>query len=132
MSRISAGILQNTPRVSTLFIFQSSQFLDALAQLAVPFAYKYEHFIVICVLYGLADGGFTTSLNSLLLSTVRPEQVSSGFGFGCLVSSVSIAAGAPLAGKDSCYVFAIVFLPCFHHVLAYPCKSKATEVWSHV
>lgn len=98
VSRVTSGVLQNSPRVSILFVFQSCQFLNAMTQLAIPFAYKFEHFIIICILYGLADGGFATSLNNILLNSVRPEQLSSAFGFGCFVSSLSIAAGAPLAG----------------------------------
>ncbi|XP_031567571.1 monocarboxylate transporter 8-like isoform X2 [Actinia tenebrosa] len=98
-TRTTIGFLLNYPRVSSSLVFQCSQLLDAFVHLTIPFANKYEHFVIVSVLYGCADGAFCTTLNHILLTYVRkPEQVSAAFGYGCIVNSMTIAAGAPLAG----------------------------------
>lgn len=64
------------------------------------------------MVYGLADGIFITTMNSLLMFSVDEERRAAGLGLGNTLLSLGIVAGSPFAGFladiSDCYTWAFL------------------------
>ncbi|PFX21885.1 monocarboxylate transporter 10-like [Stylophora pistillata] len=69
-----------------------------IATLLLPLAKNYISVAFYSVVFGFADGSFITTQNVILLNIVGPKRRAAAFGFGCMLCSLALAAGPPLAG----------------------------------
>ncbi|XP_032234187.2 monocarboxylate transporter 4 [Nematostella vectensis] len=97
-TRVLVGEVCDLRWLSASAMSQVAKTLSGAMAIAVAFAVTYGQFVVVSVLYGLADGAMATTLNFLLMSTVPTSKMSSAFGFGSIATSVAVAAGPPLSG----------------------------------
>ncbi|EDO37807.1 predicted protein, partial [Nematostella vectensis] len=97
-TRVLVGEVCDLRWLSASAMSQVAKTLSGAMAIAVAFAVTYGQFVVVSVLYGLADGAMATTLNFLLMSTVPASKMSSAFGFGSIATSVAVAAGPPLSG----------------------------------
>ena len=67
--------------------------------IALPLLKSYNGIFVFAVVYGVGDGIFITTMNSLLVFTVDEKLRAAALGLGCSLLSLGIAGGPPLAGK---------------------------------
>ena len=67
--------------------------------IALPLIKGYTGILVFAVVYGVGDGIFITTMNSLLMFTVDEKRRAAALGLGSCLLSLGIAGGAPLAGK---------------------------------
>lgn len=72
-----------------------------IATLLLPLAKNYISVAFYAVVFGFADGSFITTQNVILLNIVGPKRRAAAFGFGCMLCSLALAAGPPLAGENS-------------------------------
>ena len=56
--------------------------------------------VVFAIVYGVGDGIFITTMNSLLMFTVDEKRRASALGLGNFLLSLGIAGGPPLAGEN--------------------------------
>ena len=68
--------------------------------IALPLLKGYTGIFVFAVVYGVGDGIFITTMNSLLMFTVDEKRRAAALGLGSSLLSLGIAGGPPLAGKD--------------------------------
>jgi len=77
--------------------------------IALPLVKDYTGILVFAVVYGVGDGIFITTMNSLLMFTVDEKRRAAALGLGSCLLSLGIASGPPLAGKrlfpDSLTIF---------------------------
>ena len=66
---------------------------------ALPFMKSYAGILVFSVFYGVGDGVFVTTMNSLLMFTLDEKDRAAAVGLGSSLLSIGIAGGPPLAGK---------------------------------
>ena len=57
--------------------------------------------LLFALVYGVGDGIFITTMNSMLVFTVDEKRREAALGLGCCLLSLGIAAGPPLAGKHA-------------------------------
>ena len=72
----------------------------------LPVIQSYKGIAIFVVFYGLGDGIFITTMNSLLMFTVDEKRRAAALGLGNTLLSIGVAAGPPLAGEQA---WAILF-----------------------
>ena len=114
--------------INVIYIYQFGDLLIGLVIISLPLIKSYSGLQVFSVFYGVGDGIFTTTMNSLLVFSVDEERRAAGLGLGNMLLSLGIVAGPPFAGLramiiDKIYlnvkIQALKFLPC--------CSSKNIE-----
>ena len=69
--------------------------------IALPSIKGYTGILVYVVLYGIGDGIFITTMNSILMFTVDEKRRAGALGLGFSLVSLGIAGGPPLAGEHA-------------------------------
>ena len=69
--------------------------------IALPSIKGYTGIFVYVVLYGIGDGIFITTMNSILMFTVDEKRRAAALGLGFSLVSLGIAGGPPLAGEHA-------------------------------
>ena len=69
--------------------------------IALPSIKGYTGILVYVVLYGIGDGIFITTMNSILMFTVDEKRRAAALGLGFSLVSLGIAGGPPLAGEHA-------------------------------
>jgi len=98
VARIAAGRLCDVKWINTIFIYQFGALLVGFNTLVLPVVRSYKGIAVFAVLYGLGDGIFITTMNSLLMFTVDEKRRAAALGLGNALLSVGVVTGPPLAG----------------------------------
>ena len=94
-----------------------------IATLVLPHTRSYVSVARYAVVFGFSDGAFITTQNVILLNIVGPKRRAAAFGFGCMLCSLALAGGPPLAGESSVILhFTVV---CF---VAKPLNSSDARV----
>jgi len=93
------GRLCDVPCVNAIYVHQFGDLLVAFMTLALPLLRTYTRILAFAVVYGIGDGIFVTTMNSLLLFTVDEKRRAAALGLGSCLLSLGIAGGPPLAGK---------------------------------
>ena len=70
-----------------------------IATIVLPLLKGYTGILLFAVVYGVGDGIFVTTMNSLLLFTVDEKRKAAALGMGSNIISLGSAGGPPLAGK---------------------------------
>lgn len=71
-----------------------------MAVLLLPLATKYWALVVFSCAYGISNGIFVTTQCYILLSCVGKERATASFCIESLLTSISVATGGPIAGKE--------------------------------
>ena len=100
LARVVAGRLCDTSRVNAIYVNQFGDLLVGTATIVLPLIKSYTGILLFAVVYGVGDGIFTTTMNSLLLFTVDEKRRAAALGLGSNILSLGIAGGPPLAGKN--------------------------------
>ena len=100
MARVAAGRLCDVQWINTIFIYQFGALLVGFVTVVLPVIQSYERMAIFAVIYGLGDGIFVTTMNSLLMFTVDERRRAAALGLGNTLLSVGVAAGPPLAGDS--------------------------------
>ena len=106
MARVAAGRLCDVQWINTIFIYQFGTLLVGFVTLVLPVIQSYKGIAIFVVFYGLGDGIFITTMNSLLMFTVDEKRRAAALGLGNTLLSIGVAAGPPLAGDQA---WAILF-----------------------
>ena len=93
------GRLCDVPCVNAVYVHQFGDLLVAFMTLALPLLKGYTGIFAFTVVYGIGDGIFVTTRNSLLLFTVDEKRRSAALGLGSFLLALGVAGGPPLAGK---------------------------------
>lgn len=86
-----------------MYVYQFGDLLVGFITIALPLLKGYTGIFVFAVVYGVGDGIFITTMNSLLMFTVDEKRRAAALGLGSSLLSLGIAGGPPLAGKDFVY-----------------------------
>lgn len=93
-----------------IYIYQFGDLLIGLVIISLLLIRSYTGLQVFSVFYGVGDGIFTTTMNSLLVFSVDEELRAAGLGLGNMLLSLGIVAGPPVAGllvdMSDCYTWA--------------------------
>lgn len=65
---------------------------------------SFKQLLACFVVYGMMDGAIASSMNVLVLSTLKPTQKSQGIGFFHLCVATTLVAGPPFGGTV-CFFF---------------------------
>ena len=106
MARVTTGRLCDVQWINTIFIYQFGTLLVGFVTLVLPVIQSYKGIAIFVVFYGLGDGIFITTMNSLLMFTVDEKRRAAALGLGNTLLSIGVAAGPPLAGEQA---WAILF-----------------------
>ncbi|XP_078352435.1 monocarboxylate transporter 10-like [Oculina patagonica] len=98
VSRVMTGRLCDIPWVNAIFVYQFGDLLVAFMTIALPLLKDYTGILAFAVVYGVGDGIFITTMNSLLMFTVDEKRRAAALGLGSCLLSLGIAGGPPLAG----------------------------------
>ena len=93
------GRLCDIPCVNAVYVHQFGDLLVAFMTLALPLLRSYMGIFAFTVVYGIGDGIFVTTMNSLLLFTVDEKRRAAALGLGSCLLALGVAGGPPLAGK---------------------------------
>lgn len=99
VSRIVTGRLCDVSWVNPVYVHQFGDLLVGFLTVTLPVIRSYSEILVFAIFYGIGDGIFITTMNSLLMFTVDEKQRTAALGLGCSLLSIGIAGGPPLAGK---------------------------------
>ena len=110
MARVAAGRLCDVQWINTIFIYQFGSLLVGFITIVLPVIQSYKEMAIFAVFYGLGDGIFITTMNSLLMFTVDEKRRAAALGLGNTLLSVGIAAGPPLAGEQAWAIFFFFFI----------------------
>lgn len=99
VSRVMVGRLCDIRFVNAIYVHQFGDLLVGFMTLALPLLRSYAGILAFSVVYGIGDGIFVTTMNSLLLFTVDEKQRAAALGLGSCLIALSVGGGPPLAGK---------------------------------
>ena len=99
LARVVTGRLCDASRVNVIYVHQFGDLLLGIATIVLPLLKSYTGFLMFAVVYGVCDGIFITTMNSLLLFTVDEKRRAVALGMGSNIISLGIVGGPPLAGK---------------------------------
>ena len=122
MARVAAGRLCDVQWINTIFIYQFGTLLVGFVTVVLPVIQSYKGIAIFAGIYGLGDGIFITTMNSLLMFTVDERRRAAALGLGNTLLSVGVAAGPPLAGEQAWAILFHVYI----HVLLPEVKMKAS------
>jgi len=98
VSRVMVGRLCDIRCVNAIYVHQFGDLLVGFMTLALPLLRSYAGILSFAVVYGIGDGIFVTTMNSLLLFTVDEKQRAAALGLGSCLIALSVGGGPPLAG----------------------------------
>nr|XP_058963165.1 uncharacterized protein LOC131790004 [Pocillopora verrucosa] len=120
LARFVTGRICDVIWVNTMYIYQFGALLDGFAIVVLPVVRNYVGIQVFAVIYGIGDGIFITTMNSLLMFSVDEKRRAAGFGLGNTLISLVIASGSPFAGfiidTTGCYTWAFFTAGIVTHV----------------
>ena len=99
-SRVVTGRMCDISWINTIFVYQFGNLLAGLITICLLLIKDYTGMVIFAILYGIGDGIFITTMNSLLMFTVDEKQRASALGLGNFSLSLGIAGGPPLAGEN--------------------------------
>ena len=105
------GRLCDIPCVNAIYVHQFGDLLVAFMTLALPLLRSYTGILTFAIVYGIGDGIFVTTMNSLLLFTVDEKRRAAALALGSCLLALSIAGGPPLAGKFVVCIFSVTHTP---------------------
>lgn len=110
VARVITGRMCDVKWINVIYIYQFGDLLIGLVIISLPLIKSYSGLQVFSVFYGVGDGIFTTTMNSLLVFSVDEERRAAGLGLGNMLLSLGIVAGPPFAGflvdMSDCYTWA--------------------------
>lgn len=92
-----------------IYIYQFGDLFIGLVIISLLLIRGYTGLQVFSVFYGVGDGIFTTTMNSLLVFSVDEELRAAGLGLGNMLLSLGIVAGPPVAGLEAIIIERIYF-----------------------
>ena len=107
LARFVTGRICDVIWVNTMYIYQFGVLLDGFAIVVLPVVRNYVGIQVFAVIYGIGDGIFITTMNSLLMFSVDEKRRAAGFGLGNTLISLVIASGSPFAGEHMLGLLAV-------------------------
>ena len=99
-SRVVTGRMCDISWINTIFVYQFGNLLVGLITICLLLIKDYTGMVVFAIVYGVGDGIFITTMNSLLMFTVDEKRRASALGLGNFLLSLGIAGGPPLAGEN--------------------------------
>ena len=99
-SRVVTGRMCDISWINTIFVYQFGNLLVGLITICLLLIKDYKGMVVFAIVYGVGDGIFITTMNSLLVFTVEEKRRASALGLGNFLLSLGIAGGPPLAGEN--------------------------------
>ena len=99
-SRVVTGRMCDISWINTIFVYQFGNLLVGLITICLLLIRDYTGMVVFAIVYGVGDGIFITTMNSLLVFTVEEKRRASALGLGNFLLSLGIAGGPPLAGEN--------------------------------
>lgn len=117
-----------------IYIYQFGDLLIGLVIISLLLIRSYTGLQVFSVFYGVGDGIFTTTMNSLLVFSVDEELRAAGLGLGNMLLSLGIVAGPPVAGLEAIIIERIYFntkiqaLQCLPRCSLYNMQTSITNV----
>ena len=73
-----------------------------VSTILITLADSYSDMIVFAVFYGFCDGCFITTLNVILLTSVKESKRPASLGWNMQTASIFMGSGPPIAGKRHC------------------------------
>lgn len=126
MARVAAGRLCDVQWINTIFIYQFGTLLVGFVTVVLPVIQSYKGIAIFAGIYGLGDGIFITTMNSLLMFTVDERRRAAALGLGNTLLSVGVAAGPPLAGEQAWAILFHIYLH-EHILMARRCKTQISD-----
>lgn len=117
-----------------IYIYQFGDLLIGLVIISLLLIRSYTGLQVFSVFYGVGDGIFTTTMNSLLVFSVDEELRAAGLGLANMLLSLGIVAGPPVAGLEAIIIERIYFntkiqaLQCLPRCSLYNMQASITNV----
>ena len=99
-SRVVTGRMCDISWINTIFVYQFGNLLVGLITICLLLIKDYTGMVIFAIVYGVGDGIFITTMNSLLVFTVEEKRRASALGLGNFLLSLGIAGGPPLAGEN--------------------------------
>ena len=99
IARLLAGRVCDLKCINPYYVFQVGSFTAASSIILLPLARSYIHFLVCSLFFGLGAGTSIATSNLIFLTCVDKRRRASAFGLASCLSSLSILASPPLAGK---------------------------------
>ena len=103
VARILVGHVCDFKCVKVELITQAAIYINGVAMCILSRADSYSYFLAYSLVYGFCDGLFGSTVNIQVVGSVKPHLTSKAIGFWLAVTSPSIAAGPPIAGRFSKY-----------------------------
>lgn len=105
IGKVTAGRMLDSPRFCVFWISQISGYITSLSLVVLTFAYDDKSFISFAIVYGVGNGLFVSSMFSLWLTTVTPEQRPLGLATGEVFAAIGVLTGSPFIGisKTRCF-----------------------------
>lgn len=103
VARILVGHVCDFKCVKVELITQAAIYINGAAMCVLSRADSYSYFLAYSLVYGFCDGLFGSTVNIQVVGSVKPHLTSKAIGFWLAVTSPSIAAGPPIAGRFSKY-----------------------------
>ena len=103
LARVVTGRLCDASRVNAMYVHQFGDLLVGIATIVLPLLKSYTGFLLFAVVYGVGDGIFITTMNSLLLFTVDEKRRAAALGIGSnIISLVFETKGWRLRKRRAC------------------------------
>ena len=109
-SRIVTGRMCDIYWINTIFVYQFGNLLVGLITICLLLIRDYTGMVIFAIVYGVGDGIFITTMNSLLMFMVDEKRRASALGLGNFLLSLGIAGGPPLAGENIFLIQDILYL----------------------
>ena len=103
VARILVGHVCDFKCIKVELITQAAIYINGAAMCFLSRADSYSYFLAYSLVYGFCDGLFGSTVNIQVVGSVKPHLISKAIGFWLAVTSPSIAAGPPIAGRFSKY-----------------------------
>ncbi|KXJ10329.1 Monocarboxylate transporter 3 [Exaiptasia diaphana] len=97
VAKIAAGKLCQF--VKPIYVNQASSLFSGISALTVSMSKSYIVLVIITVVFGLADGAFQSSYNSIALSTPDPQKRAYAYGGANMVISLAFVLGPMITGR---------------------------------
>ena len=101
VARVAAGRICDVTWVNTIYIYQFGALLDGFVIVVLPVIRSYTGILFFSVIYGICDGIFISTMNSLLMFNVEEDRRAAALGLGNSLIAFAIASGSPFAGEQS-------------------------------
>ena len=101
VARVVTGRICDFTWVNTIYIYQFGALLVGFSIVVLPVIRSYTGIVIFAVIYGIGDGIFVTTMNSLLMFSVDEKRRAAALGLGSSLLSLGTVAGPPFAGERS-------------------------------